>query len=65
MQAFAEHLRLRALRAGQGAGYRYEREVEQFLRWSPAISVATSARGAIRLGLPMGRPSTLATDEVG
>jgi UDP-glucose 4-epimerase len=37
VQAFAEHLRTRALRSGPGAGYQYERDVEEFLRWSPAV----------------------------
>ena len=45
VQAFAEHLRVRGLRAGEGEGYQYEREVEEFLRWSPAV------RGDDRLGL--------------
>ena len=45
VQAFAEHLRTRGLRAAPGAGYQYEREVEEFLRWSPAV------RGDDRLGL--------------
>ena len=37
VQAFAEHLRTRGLRARDGEGYQYEREVEEFLRWSPAV----------------------------
>ena len=37
VQAFAEHLRTRDLRPEPGAGFRYEREVEEFLRWSPAV----------------------------
>jgi UDP-glucose 4-epimerase len=45
VQAFAEHLRVRALRAGEGEAFRYEREVEEFLRWSPAV------RGGDDLGL--------------
>jgi UDP-glucose 4-epimerase len=45
VQAFAEHLRTRGLRAAPGEGYQYEREVEEFLRWSPAV------RGDDRLGL--------------
>jgi UDP-glucose 4-epimerase len=49
VQAFAEHLRTRALRAGQGAGYRYEREVEEFLRWSPAVR-RPAARAGDRSG---------------
>jgi UDP-glucose 4-epimerase len=46
VQAFAEHLRTRTLRAGQGAGYRYEREVEEFLRWSPSVRRPAPASGA-------------------
>ena len=45
VQAFAEHQRVRELRRGEGAGYQYEREVEEFLRWSPAV------RGDEGLGL--------------
>jgi UDP-glucose 4-epimerase len=45
VQAFAEHLRTRNLRPAPGEGYQYEREVEEFLRWSPAV------RGDDRLGL--------------
>jgi len=37
VQAFAEVLRLAPLRASAGAPYRYEREVEEFLRWSPSV----------------------------
>ena len=37
VQAFAEHLRVRGLRPAAGESYRYEREVEEFLRWSPAV----------------------------
>ena len=45
VQAFAEHLRTRALRESSGERYQYEREVEEFLRWSPAVL------GDDRLGL--------------
>ena len=45
VQAFAEHLRVRGLRPARGEGYQYERDVEEFLRWSPAV------RGDDRLGL--------------
>ena len=45
VQAFARHLRVRGLGPGVGEGYQYEREVEEFLRWSPAV------RGDDRLGL--------------
>ena len=42
--AFAQHLRTGSI-TGSDAGYRYEREVEEFLRWSPSV------RGRDRLGL--------------
>jgi UDP-glucose 4-epimerase len=45
VQAFAQHLRVRRMRENEGEGYRYEREVEEFLRWSPAV------RGDDGLGL--------------
>jgi UDP-glucose 4-epimerase len=45
VQAFAEHLRTRRLRKAPGERYQYEREVEEFLRWSPAVL------GDDRLGL--------------
>jgi UDP-glucose 4-epimerase len=45
VQAFAEQQRVKRLREGEGEGYRYEREVEEFLRWSPAV------RGETGLGL--------------
>jgi UDP-glucose 4-epimerase len=45
VQAYAEHLRVRGLRPAESDAYRYEREVEEFLRWSPAV------RGEDRLGL--------------
>ena len=37
VQRFAEELRVRELRRGEGQPYRYEREVEQFLRYSPSV----------------------------
>jgi UDP-glucose 4-epimerase len=33
----AEEQRVRSLRRGEGEPYRYEREVEEFLRWSPSV----------------------------
>ena len=33
----AEEMRARPLRRGEGEPYRYEREVEDFLRWSPSV----------------------------
>jgi UDP-glucose 4-epimerase len=37
VQQFAEHLRLRAVLKGVQEPYRYEKEVEDFLRWSPSV----------------------------
>ena len=37
VQAFAAALRLKPLRESGEAPYRYEREVEEFLRWSPSV----------------------------
>jgi UDP-glucose 4-epimerase len=37
VQAFAEHLRLRSVLKGVQEPYRYEKEVEDFLRWSPSV----------------------------
>ena len=35
--ALGEHLRLEPVMRGREEGYRYEREVEEFLRWSPHV----------------------------
>jgi UDP-glucose 4-epimerase len=37
LTAYAEALRIKPLLAGGGTGYHYEREVEEFLRWSPHV----------------------------
>jgi UDP-glucose 4-epimerase len=37
VQAFAEYLRLQPILRGMREPYRYEREVEEFLRWSPHV----------------------------
>jgi UDP-glucose 4-epimerase len=37
VQRYAEELRVQELRRGDGAPYRYEREVEEFLRYSPNV----------------------------
>ena len=34
---FGEHLRLHPVLRGSDGGYRYEKEVEEFLRWSPHV----------------------------
>jgi UDP-glucose 4-epimerase len=46
--ALAEHLRLHPLLRGAGEPYRYEREVEEFLRWSPHVQ---GSRAAERQGV--------------
>jgi UDP-glucose 4-epimerase len=73
VQAFAEHLRTRGLRSAPGDGYQYEREVEEFLRWSPAVRSREDRLGLGRLtpdqlaelaraleSLPDARPARLA-----
>jgi len=45
VQAFAEHLRLRPLTESAREPYRYEREVEEFLRWSPSVRRGAAAAG--------------------
>ncbi len=37
VQRFAEELRVRGLRDGDEQPYRYEREVEEFLHYSPSV----------------------------
>ena len=44
MLSLAEHMRLRPVLAGTREPYRYEREVEEFLRWSPHVRRGESAR---------------------
>ena len=43
VQEFAAALRLKPLRESGAAPYRYEREVEEFLRWSPSVRRQESA----------------------
>jgi UDP-glucose 4-epimerase len=43
VDAFGEHLRLHPLMRGAAEPYRYEREVEEFLRWSPHVRGSTRA----------------------
>ena len=38
--------RIRILRRGEGEPYRYEREVEEFLRWSPHVRTSRTSTGA-------------------
>jgi len=51
--ALGEHMRLHPLMRGQGEPYRYEREVEEFLRWSPNVRRwKESAVGSSQLAEP-------------
>jgi UDP-glucose 4-epimerase len=43
VQAFAEHLRVAAIKRDAGEPYRYEREVEEFLRYSPSVRKGSDA----------------------
>ena len=53
----AEHLRLEPILRGSGAdeGYRYEREVEEFLRWSPHVQRPRGDGDADRTGVAADR----------
>ena len=46
VQSFARHLRTRGLSARTGERYQYEREVEEFLRWSPAVRTRPTSSGS-------------------
>jgi UDP-glucose 4-epimerase len=41
VERFSEHLRLRTVLKGVAEPYRYEKEVEDFLRWSPSVRKRT------------------------
>jgi UDP-glucose 4-epimerase len=43
VQAFAEHRRVAAIKPDSAAPYRYEREVEEFLRYSPSVRRGSDA----------------------
>jgi UDP-glucose 4-epimerase len=43
----AEHMRLHPLMRGAAEPYRYEREVEEFLRWSPHVRSSPSDSGGL------------------
>jgi UDP-glucose 4-epimerase len=45
VQRFAEHLRIRPLLSSAREPYRYEQEVEEFLRWSPSVQVTNERAG--------------------
>src|SRR5207302_9960335 len=52
-----EHQRLAALRRSNGEGYRYERELEEFLRYSPSVRAANAAPALPRNVAAGGVPS--------
>jgi UDP-glucose 4-epimerase len=51
-----EHLRLEPILRGRGGeeGYRYEREVEEFLRWSPHVRRERASEGVSADSDPLG-----------
>jgi UDP-glucose 4-epimerase len=55
--AFAEHLRLRSVLRGVREPYRYEKEVEDFLRWSPSVRNRTHPGEKPRYFPPAPAPS--------
>ncbi len=71
--ALAEHMRLHPLLRSSAEPYRYEREVEEFLRWSPHVrngsrrpgAVSGQGRGAaLGSGLPVDQYEELRPDEI-
>jgi UDP-glucose 4-epimerase len=67
-----EHLRLDPIMRGAREPYRYEREVEEFLRWSPHVRKGRARRGVLGKDqlaelrrLLAGFPETGALEEVG
>ena len=71
--ALGEHLRLHPARARGGEPYRYEREVEEFLRWSPNVRRPRVGNGRpflgegleqMEAGAPVDRYDTLSGDEI-
>jgi len=49
VEKLAEHLRLHPIARGAQEPYRYEREVEEFLRWSPHVKGARQRDQAVAL----------------
>ena len=49
VEKFAQHLRLHPIARGAQEPYRYEREVEEFLRWSPHVKGARQRDQAVAL----------------
>jgi UDP-glucose 4-epimerase len=56
--ALGEHMRLHPLMRGSAEPYRYEREVEEFLRWSPNVRRHREAPSKGRKSTVDGRQST-------
>jgi UDP-glucose 4-epimerase len=52
IQKLGEHLRLQPILAGVREPYRYEREVEEFLRWSPYVRRGREEEGGERPPMP-------------
>lgn len=52
VQKLGEHLRLQPILAGVREPYRYEREVEEFLRWSPYVKRGRDEGGGERPPMP-------------
>jgi UDP-glucose 4-epimerase len=52
IQKLGEHLRLQPILAGVREPYRYEREVEEFLRWSPYVRRGREEEGGDRAPMP-------------
>jgi UDP-glucose 4-epimerase len=52
IQKLGEHLRLQPILAGVREPYRYEREVEEFLRWSPYVRRGREDEGGERPPMP-------------
>jgi UDP-glucose 4-epimerase len=52
IQKLGEHLRLQPILAGVREPYRYEREVEEFLRWSPYVRRGREEDGGDRAPMP-------------
>jgi UDP-glucose 4-epimerase len=52
--ALGEHLRLQPVMRGRDSDYRYEREVEEFLRWSPHVRRERSGDGVAGDREPLG-----------
>ena len=54
--ALAEHLRLHPLLRDAGEPYRYEREVEEFLRWSPNVRNSRPKEVVAAMAIPPSPP---------